>query len=175
MERKALFFLDECRTVISTSIKKVLAKVGSKPVMRVNIGFSSIYVILAINAWTGEVVVSLAKRPNSESVKYFLRYFKRRVGSGRVYMVMDNYSPHKTKGTLEVCRRKGIHPVFTPPYSPELNMAEAVFKSLKNYMSNKIFYTIEDVKNCIKQFFKENKYRFNLNAITYLGLDKIEV
>ncbi|MCH4816858.1 IS630 family transposase, partial [Saccharolobus shibatae] len=38
-----------------------------------------------------------------------------------------------------------------------------------------IFYTIEDVKNCIKQFFEENKYRFDLNAITYLGLDKIEV
>ncbi|QXJ27680.1 hypothetical protein J5U23_00547 [Saccharolobus shibatae B12] len=46
LEGKALFFLDECRAVISTSIKKVLAKVGSKPVMRVNIGFSSIYVIL---------------------------------------------------------------------------------------------------------------------------------
>ncbi|MEM4798371.1 hypothetical protein AAGT10_06570 [Sulfolobus tengchongensis] len=67
MEGKALFFLDECRTVISTRIKKVLAKVGSKPVMRVNIGFSS----LAINAWTSEVIVSLAKRPNSEPVKYF--------------------------------------------------------------------------------------------------------
>ncbi|ADX81693.1 IS630 family transposase [Sulfolobus islandicus HVE10/4] len=175
MEEEALFFLDESRIVISTVIRKVLAKIGSKPVMHVNIGFSSIYAILAVNAWTGEVVVSLIRRPNSESVKYFLRYFKRRFGSGRVYMVMDNYSPHKTKGTLEVCRRKGIHPIFTPPYSPELNMVEVVFKSLKEYMSNKIFYTIEDVKNCIKQFFEENKYKFNLNAIKYLELDKIEV
>ncbi len=25
-------------------------------------------------------------------------------------MVMDNYSPHKTR--LEVCRRKGIHPIL---------------------------------------------------------------
>ncbi|ACP35132.1 hypothetical protein LS215_3000 [Sulfolobus islandicus L.S.2.15] len=30
-----------------------------------------------------------------------MRYFKRRIGNGRVYMVMDNYSPHKTKGALE--------------------------------------------------------------------------
>jgi len=88
-------------------------------------------------------------------------------------MVMDNYSPHKTR--LEVCRRKGIHPIFTPPYSLELNMAEAVFKPFKTYMSNKVFHSINEVVNCIKQFFEENKYKFNLNAITYLGLDKIEV
>jgi len=53
-------------------------------------------------------------------------------------MVMDNYSPHKTKGALEVCSRKGIYPIFTPPYSLELNMAEAVFKPFKVYMSNKV-------------------------------------
>ncbi len=61
---------------------------------------------------------------------------------------MVNYSPHKTR--LEVCGRKGIHPIFAPKYSPEVNMVEVVFKSLKDYMSNKIFYTIKDVKNCIK-------------------------
>jgi len=82
-----------------------MVKIGSKLVMCVNMGFSSVRVFLAINAWTGEVVVSLVRRPNSESIKYFLRYFKRRFGSGRVYMVMDNYSPHKTR--LEVCGRKG--------------------------------------------------------------------
>ncbi len=53
-------------------------------------------------------------------------------------MVMDNYSSHKTKGKLEVCSRKGIYPIFTPPYSLELNMAEAVFKPFKVYMSNKV-------------------------------------
>ncbi|ADB88099.1 hypothetical protein LD85_2460 [Saccharolobus islandicus L.D.8.5] len=41
---------------------------------------------------------------------------------------------------------KGIHPIFTPKYSSEVNMVEVVFKSLKDYMSNKIFYTIKDVK-----------------------------
>jgi len=41
---------------------------------------------------------------------------------------------------------KGIYPIFTPKYSPEVNMVEVVFKSLKDYMSNKIFYTIKDVK-----------------------------
>nr|WP_016730532.1 hypothetical protein [Sulfolobus islandicus] len=54
-------------------------------------------------------------------------------------------------------------------------MAEAVFKPFKTYMSNKVFHSIDEVVNCIKQFFEENKYKFNLNAITYLGLDKIEV
>ncbi len=37
-------------------------------------------------------------------------------------------------------------PFFAPKYSPEVNMVEVVFKSLKDYMSNKIFYTIKDVK-----------------------------
>ncbi len=50
--------------------------------MHVNIGFSSVHVFLAINAWTGEVVVGIFRRPNSESLKYFLRYFKRRLVVG---------------------------------------------------------------------------------------------
>ncbi len=80
MEGEALFFLDESRIVISTAIRKVLAKIGSKPVMHVNMGFSSLHVFLTINAWTGEVVVGILRRTNSESLKYFLRYFKMVMG-----------------------------------------------------------------------------------------------
>ena len=57
---------------------------------------------------------------------------------------MDNYSPQRLG--LRFVVGKGIHPIFTPNYSPEVNMVEVVFKSLKDYMSNKIFYTIKDVK-----------------------------
>ncbi|AWS00429.1 IS630 family transposase [Metallosphaera hakonensis JCM 8857 = DSM 7519] len=137
-------------------------------------GFSSTYVLLAVNAWTGEVVFTVADRPNSESVKYFLRYFKRRVGKGRSYLFMDNASPHKTQGVREVSSKKGIHLEYIPKYSPELNLAEAVFKQLKAYLSNRLFSSLDELRDCILKFFAENNYKFNLNAVKYLGLDKIE-
>ncbi len=53
-----------------------MVKIGSNLVMCVNMGFSSVHVFLAINAWSGDVVTGIFGRPNSESLKCFLRYFK---------------------------------------------------------------------------------------------------
>ncbi|WP_420813364.1 hypothetical protein [Metallosphaera hakonensis] len=40
MADEAVYFFDECRAVISTLVKRVLARRGSKPVLRVNTSIS---------------------------------------------------------------------------------------------------------------------------------------
>lgn len=45
--------------------------------------------------------------------------------------VLDNIRFHHSKDTLEAFRKKRLTPLFTPPYSPELNAIESVFGAVK--------------------------------------------
>lgn len=47
-------------------------------------------------------------------------------------IVMDNASFHRKKQLYEICRKYGVHLIFLPPYSPELNPIENFWFVLKH-------------------------------------------
>jgi transposase len=49
-------------------------------------------------------------------------------------VVMDNLGSHKGKAARAAIRARGAHPLFLPPYSPDLNPIEQVFAKLKHLM-----------------------------------------
>jgi hypothetical protein len=49
-------------------------------------------------------------------------------------LVMDNHSIHYSEELDAMCERKGIHLVYLPPYSPDLNPIEQSFAQLKAWM-----------------------------------------
>lgn len=62
-------------------------------------------------------------------------------------IVLDNAAIHKTVAVREMCRHKGYHLLFTPPYSPELNPIELVFGNVKRefYRARYDFESYEDM------------------------------
>ena len=42
-----------------------------------------------------------------------------------------------------------MHPLYLPPYSPELNPAEQIFRHLRKTLSNGIFTTLDELQNAL--------------------------
>jgi transposase len=49
-------------------------------------------------------------------------------------LVMDNHSIHRSEELREACQEKGIHLLFLPAYSPDMNPIEQSFSQLKSWM-----------------------------------------
>jgi transposase len=47
------------------------------------------------------------------------------------YLLLDNVAFHKTRSVVECMSRRGLVPVFVPPYSPQFNPIEYVFSYIK--------------------------------------------
>ena len=69
-----------------------------------------------------------------------------------IIIVLDNYTPHRNTKFKKACKLLNIILVHLPPYSPQLNPIEQVWKSIK-----RITYTtfVETKEELIKLFKKE--------------------
>ncbi|BCS92998.1 hypothetical protein [Metallosphaera javensis (ex Sakai et al. 2022)] len=62
MGRRIAFF-DETRVVVGTTVRRCLARRGSRPRIRVNLGFQHFYVFLALDAISRKVLYTLYNSP----------------------------------------------------------------------------------------------------------------
>jgi putative transposase len=79
-------------------------------------------------------------------------------------VVLDNASLHVSKAVRAArpgLARLGIYLYFLPPYSPELNEIEAVFKQVKHHeMPVRSFTTKAELREAVEQGF--TRYRHKL-------------
>jgi len=165
-----VYFEDETRVFLTTIIGRVIARKGEKIEMKVNIGHhKGIFIFGAINVSTRRVKIMFSEKFNSEAMMRFLYAVKREVGRGRVYVVLDNASSHKARRVEYLSRRKGIHFVFLPPYSPQLNPVEEIWRELKKYLENKLFKEVSEIKEEVEKFFVERSYKMEFEISNYFS------
>ena len=58
-------------------------------------------------------------------------------------VIMDNLGSHKGKAVRRAIRQAGVHLIFLPPYSPDLNPIEQVFAKLKALLRKAAERTVE--------------------------------
>lgn len=91
------------------------------------------YIAGALNARTGRVLYSHGPNKNSSLFVELLKVLRHSYRRSRViHLVVDNYIIHKSRETLSALKamRGRIHLHFLPPYSPEHNRIERLWKQL---------------------------------------------
>lgn len=84
-----------------------------------------------------------------------------------IFIFFDNAKYHgnaKFRGSLKVrayWKESKIVPVFIPPYSPELNVIEQVWRVIKKHLGKHLFKKIEEVTDCVFEFIEKKKYQFS--------------
>ncbi|MDG7388520.1 IS630 family transposase [Streptococcus pneumoniae] len=99
----------------------------------------------AVDAHTGESFFLIAGGCNTEWMNAFLEELSQAYPDDYLLLVMDNAIWHKSS-TLKIPTNIGF--AFIPPYTPEMNPIEQVWKEIrKRGFKNKAFRTLEDVMN----------------------------
>ena len=66
-----------------------------------------------------------------------------------IYIVLDNARYQKCAVVTELASQLGIHLVFIPPYSPNLNLIERLWKHVKNKLRTKCYDAFDDFQKKI--------------------------
>ncbi|EDK67391.1 Transposase [Streptococcus pneumoniae SP18-BS74] len=99
----------------------------------------------AVDAYTGESFFLIAGRCNTEWMNAFLEELSQAYPDDYLLLVMDNAIWHKSS-ILKIPTNIGF--AFIPPYTPEMNPIEQVWKEIrKRGFKNKAFRILEDVMN----------------------------
>lgn len=103
---------------------------------------------------TGDVYVEEHKSYNAEVFLKFLKHVLEKYPDGKVVMVLDNAKIHHAKlldDFLEENHRLQL--VFLPPYSPNLNKIEELWRWLKDSVINNVFFhTRDEIQEAVRGF-----------------------
>ena len=131
------------------------------------------YVAGALNARSGKVVHVMAERKNSELflalVDALRRAYRR---ARRIHLILDNFIIHKSRRTLRHLARLAGRVVlhFLPPYSPESNVIERLWKQLHDHVTrNHVHRTIEPLMEAVDEFI-EGSQPFPGTQVSMLAL-----
>jgi transposase len=107
---------------------------------------------------TGEIVWQEDEEYTVEKFLTFLQKTVTAYPTGKIVMILDNARIHHAK-LLEpfLMKQKGrLKLEFLPPYSPELNIVEGLWKWLKADVINNVFYhTIDEIRKNVHAFMEQ--------------------
>jgi transposase len=87
---------------------------------------------------------------------FFKALEKKEKTASKVYVILDNARYHHAKYLREYLETSKLELVFLPPYSPNLNLIERLWRFFQEQiMKNKYYETFEEFKNVSLQFFRQ--------------------
>lgn len=129
----SIFFCDEATIRSDYSSGTTWAPVGQTPIVRGTGDRKSINMISAVSP-QGKMHFSFL--PGNLNSGMFIDYLKNLMNDvpGPIVLIVDGYPSHKSRETLEFVKSTGgrLSIYFLPPYSPELNPDEWIWKSVKH-------------------------------------------
>ncbi|WP_133131292.1 IS630 family transposase [Legionella yabuuchiae] len=104
-----------------------------------------------------KVVVQNSEKVDTESIKVFLKVLrsKHRV-KNKIHIIWDNAGYHRSKEVQSFADKLNIKLHFLPPYSPNLNPIERLWKIMHEKVTyNKYYQKFSDFTEAITTFFKQ--------------------
>jgi transposase len=146
-----LWCMDEHRIGLKPVLRRVWARKGQRPIVRVQHRYQWMYVYgfacpeLGVTHWLLLPTVSI------EVFAIALVHFARAVGAGpdrRIILVLDCAGWHSSQA---LAIPDGIHLVFLPPYSPELQPCERLWPLSNEAIANRHFKTLDELQEAQAQ------------------------
>jgi transposase len=132
-ENAVILFMDESSVQSQPNVKRTWAQRGSRPEIRAKARRDKLTIISAVRM-NGELFFSVhGHNLEGKDTIHFLRKLMREETNGKLLIVWDNASIHKSRDVkrfLERRRGRIITRLF-PPYAPELNPDESVWNLAK--------------------------------------------
>ena len=128
-----VFAQDETRLGLLPVVRRRITACGVQPVATVTHQFDNFYLYGAVEPITGASFFLELPSLNSRAFQRWLDDFAATFPESLNVLVLDNGAGHKAKA---VHWPSNVVPVFLPPYSPELNPMERLWRDLKDKLAD---------------------------------------
>ena len=151
-------FLDETSPQLNANTQRLWS--FNKPSVKKNTTKMKVntFGFYAIN---GESVVNFKENSKKESVCEFLEEIRNRNPEKTIVIVLDNFRSHHANKTRSKAEKLNMVLVYLPPYSPDLNPIEQIWRAIKRVLSPLFIKTLEELKEVISNSFYQLTQRIS--------------
>lgn len=150
-----IYFLDATHPTHNTRASYGWILKGKDKLIKSNTGRDRINLNGALNAKTHEVVLREDARINSTSTINLLVQLQNKHPEGRIYLICDNARYYYSRQVQNYLRyHPRLIPKFLPPYSPNLNLIERLWRMFhQKILYNHYYDTFPSFKSACLNFF----------------------
>ena len=152
-----LLFMDAVHPTQATKITAGWIKTGIDKSIETSGSRTRLNVLGAIRLGVlSEAVISHCEKVNGDSIVEFLKKTRAQYcSSGKIHLVLDGAGYYRSSKVVEVAKKLSIELHYLPPYSPNLNPIERLWKVMNKYARNgKYFATTQQFRQSLEGFFK---------------------
>lgn len=157
-EIQHLLFEDECMIRDYQALQRTWFEKGKQRIIPTTGKHRGVKLLSTVDYVTGQIVWQEDEQYTAETFLTFLQKVVRHYPTGNIVIVLDNARIHHAKllePFLEGMKGR-LELVFLPPYSPQFNVVEGLWKWLKADVINNVFYhTVADIRNNVTAFMEE--------------------
>lgn len=140
------------------AIQKTWFLRGKQRIIQTTGKHRGVKLLATVDYATGQIVWQEDEQYTAETFFMFLQKVLAAYPSGRIVIVLDNARIHHAKLLQPFLdeQQDRLQLVFLPPYSPQLNIVEGLWKWLKSSVINNVFYsTVAQIRLSVTQFMNE--------------------
>ena len=141
-----VFAQDETRLGLLPLVRRRITACGVQPIATVTHTFDNFYLYGAVEPTTGASFFLELPSLNSQMFQVWLDGFAAAFPEACNILVLDNGAFHKAKGLRWPAN---VVPVFLPPYSPELNPVERLWRDLKDKLADCMAKTLDELSDAV--------------------------
>ena len=163
-----VYFGDATHPMFNTALNYGWIKKGQEFEIKTNSGRKRLNIVGAVEMNNLKIVSRSYHMVNKDSICDFLKALRAKHSDNeKITLILDNAGPNKARKVRDKARELGIKIVYLPPYSPNLNPIERLWKFMKKRAApNEYFQNFEDWKGAVMNFFRGvRKYRSELETL----------
>ena len=141
-----VFAQDETRLGLLPVVRRRITTRGVQPLATVTYQCENFYLYGAVEPTTGASFFLELPYLNSRAFQQWLDGFAAAFPESLNLLVLDNGAGHKAKA---VRWPSNVVPVFLPPYSPELNPIERLWRDLKDKLADLSAPTLDELSDAV--------------------------
>ena len=103
--------------------------------------------LAALDLTSGQIIYRIHRRKRWQEFLAFLKHLRKRYPDERLYIVLDNFSPHRRGEVRDWCADHNVELVFLPTYASWLNWIESEFAALRYFTLNGADYATHAEQN----------------------------
>lgn len=153
-----------------------IGKAGTK-IISSNTGRKRVTILGALNPINlNPTALVTESNCDQEAMKVFLKEIRKEYpNADTIHAILDNARYHYAKSVREKAKELKIELIFLPPYCPNLNLIERLWKFLKKKLKkNKFYDTFEKFTDAICKFFENiNQHKEELKRLLTLNFEII--